>query len=73
MWIDKQIKSLCVMNNISLAELARRLDKSPQALSQKIARGSFSIEDLEEIAMVTDCKLDCFFVMKNGEKIELTK
>lgn len=73
MWIDGQIKKLCVSNNISLAELARRLNKSPQALSQKIARGSFSVEDLEEIAMVTDCKLECFFLMKNGEKIVITK
>ena len=73
MWIEEQIKKICVSNNISLAELARRLNKSPQALSQKIARGSFSVGDLEEIAMVTDCKLECFFLMKNGEKIVISK
>ena len=43
--IDEQLKKLCIVNGISLSELARRLNKSPQALSQKIARGSFSIAD----------------------------
>ena len=69
--IDEQLKKLCIVNGISLSELARRLNKSPQALSQKIARGSFSIADLDEIAMVTGCKLECNFVMLNGEKIKI--
>lgn len=71
MQINEQLKILCVSNDISLAELARRLNKSPQALSQKIARGSFSVQDLDEIAMVTGCKLECNFVMPNGEKIKI--
>lgn len=71
MRIDEQIKILCVSNDISLAELARRLNKSPQALNQKLARGSFSIQDLDEIAMVTGCKLECNFVMPNGTKIKI--
>lgn len=71
MRIDEQIKMLCVSNGISLSELARRLNKSPQALSQKIARGTFSVSDLDEIAMVTGCKLECAFVMINGEKIKI--
>lgn len=71
MRIDEQIKMLCVSNGISLSELARRLNKSPQALSQKIARGTFSVSDLDEIAMVIGCKLECAFVMINGEKIKI--
>ena len=73
MRIDEQIKKLCVCNNISLSELARRLDKSPQAFSQKLNRGSFSLNDLDEIAMVLGCKIECRFVLMNGEIIELTK
>ncbi len=71
MRIGEQLKKLCVNNGITLSELARRLNKSPQALSQKIARETFSISDLDEIAMVTGCKLECNFVMINGEKIEI--
>lgn len=73
MRIDEQIKKLCVCNNINLSELARRLDKSPQAFSQKLNRGSFSLNDLDEIAMVLGCKIECRFVLMNGEIIELTK
>lgn len=71
MRFDKQIKKLCVSNGISLSELARRLNKSPQALSQKITRGTFSVSDLDEIAMVTGCKLECDFVMIDGERIRI--
>lgn len=71
--IDEPLKKLCVVNGISLSELARRLNKSPQALSQKIARGTFSVSDLDEIAMVTGCKLECSFVLSNGESIKINK
>lgn len=71
MRIEESLKKLCIDNGISLSELARRLNKSPQALSQKIARGTFSISDLDEVAMVTGCKLDCNFVLMNGEKIKI--
>ena len=72
MSIDRQIKKVCVSNDISLSELARRLNKSPQALSQKIARGTFSLKDLQEIAVVTGCTLECNLVLANGEKITLS-
>lgn len=72
MRIEESLKKLCIDNGISLSELARRLNKSPQALSQKISRGTFSISDLDEIAMVTNCKLECNFVLMNGEKIKIT-
>lgn len=71
MIIAEQLKKLCVVCGISLSELARRLNKSPQALSQKIARGTFSIVDLDEISMVTGCKLECNFVIPNGEIIKI--
>ncbi len=69
--IDEPLKKLCVANRISLSELARRLNKSPQALSQKIARGTFSLSDLDDIAMVTGCRLECNFVLFNGENIKI--
>ena len=46
MTISEQIKVLCVRSNISMAELARRLGKSPQALNAKLKRESFTIEEL---------------------------
>ncbi|MCI8911090.1 MAG: helix-turn-helix transcriptional regulator [Clostridia bacterium] len=71
MQISEQLKMLCVKKNISLAELARRLNKTPQALSQKINRGKFTIDDLEEIAAVTNCHIECNIILQNGETIKL--
>jgi len=69
MTISEQIKILCVRCNISTAELARRLGKSPQNMNAKMKRESFTISDLEQIAGVTDVKFERNFVLINGEKI----
>lgn len=71
MRIDEQLKILGIKTNMTLADMARNLDKSPQAFSQKMKRGSFSLDDLEDIAMATKCKLECSFVLPNGERIVL--
>lgn len=67
--ISEQIKVLCVRANISNAELARRLNVSPQSFSAKLRRESFSIQDLERIAEVTGSEFLHVFVLPNGEKI----
>ena len=71
MLLYEQIKLLCVKNGISLSELARRLNKSPQAFLQKLHRGTFSLDDLEDIAVVTGCKLNCCFIMPNDEMVKI--
>ena len=71
MQIDEQIKMLCVKSNISLAEMARRLNKTPQAFNQKIKRGKFTLEELSDIALISGCDLKCSFVYPNGEKIKI--
>ena len=67
--ISEQIKVLCVRSNISMAELARRLGKSPQALNAKLKRESFTIEELEIIAEVVDAKFLRSFELSSGDKI----
>ena len=62
MRIDEQLKMLCLKSDMSLAEMARRLNKTPQAFNQKIKRGSFSVEELIDIALVAGCELKCEFV-----------
>ncbi len=69
MRIDEQLKMLCLKSGISMAEMARRLNKTPQAFNQKTKRGKFTIEELQDIAMVSGCELKCEFVYPNGEKI----
>ena len=69
MRIDEQIKILCIKLDMTISEIGRRLDKTPQDFSQKIKRGKFTIDDLEDIAMVTGCKLECSLILPDGEKI----
>mgnify|MGYP000944425943 CR=1 FL=1 len=54
MTISEQIKVLCVRQNISLAELARRLGKSPQSFNSKMRKQSFTVDELEKIAEVRE-------------------
>ncbi len=65
--ISEQIKVLCVRANISNAELARRLNVSPQSLSAKLKRESFTIQNLEQIAEVTGSEFRHNFILPNGE------
>lgn len=69
MTISEQIKVLCVRCNMSEAELARRLGKSPQSFNAKMKRGSFTIDDLNEIAEVVCVEFKRNFILTNGEEI----
>ena len=69
MTISEQIKILCVRSNISVSELARRIGTSPQNLNAKLKRGSFTVDDLNQIAEVTDTVFERKFILRNGEKI----
>ena len=69
MTISEQIKVLCVRQNISLAELARRLGKSPQSFNSKMKRESFTVDDLEKIAEVTGATVERNFILTDGEKV----
>lgn len=69
MTIEEQIKTVCVRRHVTVSELARRLGQSPQNLSAKMKRQSFSISDLEKIAEALDCKFERSFILPGGEKI----
>ena len=71
MRIDVQLRLLCAKSNLSISEIGRRLDKSPQAFSQKIKRGTLSIDDLGDIAMVSGCTLECSFLYPDGTRIKI--
>ena len=69
MGISEQIRVLCVRSNISMAELARRLGVSPQSLSAKMKRESFTISELEKIAEAVGASFVRKFVLYNGNKV----
>lgn len=69
MTISEQIKVLCVRNNISVSELARRLGTTPQNFNGKMRRESFSVVDMERIAEVTGTTFKREFILRNGETV----
>ena len=69
MTISEQIKVLCVRNNISVSELARRLGTTPQNFNGKMRRASFSVVDMERIAEVTGTTFKREFILRNGETV----
>ena len=71
MRVDEPIKVLCVKMDLTLSKIAKRLNKTPQAFGQKIKRGTLTLKDLDEIALVTECKFECNFILPNGEKIQI--
>ena len=69
MRIDEQLKMLCVKSGLSLAEMARRLNKTPQAFNQKMKRGTFSVEELEKIGEALGAKYFFGYEFEDGTKI----
>lgn len=69
MTISEQIKVVCVRSDISVAELARRLGTTPQNLSGKMKRESFTVAELENIAKAVNSSFERKFILENGEKI----
>lgn len=67
--ISEQIKVLCVRSNISMAELARRIGTTPQSLSGKMKRESFTVSDLDVIAEAVGAKFVRKFELYNGEEV----
>lgn len=48
--ISEQVKIYCERLGVSYTELGNRLGISPQAVSQKIKKGAFRVDDLQKIA-----------------------
>ncbi len=65
----KKIKLAETYANMSEAEVARKLGKSPQAFGQRVRTGKFTSQELEEIAWAMGAKFVCHFEFPDGEKI----
>lgn len=69
MTTSDMIRELCVKQNISLAELGRRIGQTPQNFNKKLQRGTVSFEEMMRIAEVLDVGYEQAFVLPDGEKI----
>lgn len=71
MSMSEKIRILLIKKgNISEAELARRLNKTPQSFNAKMKRDNFTEKDLQEIATVLNCEYKSTFIInETGEEI----
>lgn len=67
--ISEQIRTLCSRLNISQAELARLTGQSPQSLSAKLRRRSFTVDELDKLADAAGVRFKRVFVISSGEEI----
>ena len=70
MTTSEQIRVLCVRLGISLSELARRLNQTPQNFNAKLKRNTVNQDELGRIAQELGVIYEQYFVLENGEKIK---
>lgn len=56
--MTKQIRMLMIMREVSVNELAKRLNTSSSNMTNKFKRDNFSEKELVEIAHALNCRLD---------------
>lgn len=69
MTTSEQIKVLCVRTGVSLSELARKLNQTPQNFSAKLKRNTITKEELQQIADSLNVKFEQYFLLPNGDRI----
>lgn len=68
--MGEKIKIILKRRNMTLTQLADKLNQSRQNISNKMKRDNFTEKELVEIASALDCTYSAEFIMNDsGEKI----
>ena len=70
MTTSEQIRVLCVRTGVSLSELARRINQSPQNFNAKLKRNTITQDELNRIADALGVTYEQYFVLANGEIVK---
>lgn len=70
MTTSEQIRVLCVRTGVSLSELARRINQTPQNFNAKLKRNTITRDELNQIAKVLNVTYEQYFVLNNGELVK---
>lgn len=65
----KKIKSMLIYKDLTITDLAGKLNKSPQNLSNLLKKDNFREKELEQIADALGCDLRIEFVDRQTGKI----
>lgn len=68
--IKQKVDIACEVAGMSRAELARRLNTTPSAFLQRLDRGKFTQDELEQIAAILDCEYFSGFKFNNGIEVK---
>lgn len=71
MTTSDMIRTLCEKQNISLAELSRRIGQTPQNFNKKLKRGTVSFDEMMKIAEAVGVGYEQAFVLPDGSKINM--
>jgi len=69
MTTSDQVRVLCVRSGVSLSELARRINQTPQNFCAKLKRNTITQNELRQIALAVKATYEQYFVLPNGEKV----
>ena len=70
MTTSEQIRVLCVRSGVSLSELARRINQTPQNFNAKLKRNTITQDEMNQIAKALDVTYEQYFVLGNGELVK---
>lgn len=70
MTTSDMIRELCEKQNVSLAELCRRIGQTPQNFNKKLKRGTVSFEEMLEIAEALGVGYEQAFILPDGNEIK---
>lgn len=67
---SEQVRVLCVRTGVSLSELARRINQTPQNFNAKLKRNTITQDELNRIAKALNVRYEQYFVLSNGELVK---
>ena len=66
--VSEKIKIILGRRNMTVSDLAKKLNPSRQNLTNKFARNNFSEKELQEIAEAMDCSVNVLFKLNDTEE-----
>ena len=67
--MTEKIKILLIKKNMTVTDLAKKLDVTPQNLYNKFKRDNFSVKELQDIASALGVEFEFGFILEDGTKI----
>lgn len=68
MAMAKKVKALLLERDMTMTELAKKMDKSVQNISAKLRRDNLSENELQQIATICDATFQGMFVLNDTGK-----